>query len=156
MALLGHRMVTAMIPPGNHVTGADLVDVALFATCPLPGCDHLVADATQPCDGCLAAFGNQLRRVQTEQTTEEIAAELATRDQAVHEMHRRRRELVAAAEAGDPDAARQARIETRAIANLPVIDGDRKPSQTCWLCEERHTCTKTPQGWECDTCQEVR
>jgi hypothetical protein len=130
--------------------------VELFATCPLPGCDTLVADPTQPCQGCLAAFGDLLRCVDTAQTSEQITAELAARDAAVADMYRRRRELAAAAHTGDPDAARLARIQTRLIAHIPAADGDPKPNQTCWLCEERHTCTTTPQGWECDTCKQVR
>jgi hypothetical protein len=145
-----------MSQPHHNPTGTVPIDVELFATCPLPGCDTLVTDPTQPCQGCLAAFGDLLRCVDTAQTSEQITAELAARDAAVADMYRRRRELAAAAHTGDPDAAGLARIESRLIARIPAADGDRKPNQTCWLCEERHTCTTTPQGWECDTCKQVR
>jgi hypothetical protein len=145
-----------MSQPEHDPTTAVLVDVALFATCSLPGCDTLVTDPTQPCQGCQAAFGDLLRRVESDQTSEQITAELAARDAAVAHMYRRRRELLAAAHTGDPDAARLARMQTRLIAQIPAAGGDRKPNQTCWLCEERHTCTKTDQGWECDTCRDVR
>jgi hypothetical protein len=140
----------------SEPTGAVLVDVALFPSCPLPGCDTPVANPTQPCEGCLAAFGDTLRRVDTDQTSEQITAELHARDAAVADMYRRRRELVAAAKTGDPDADRLARMESRLIAQIPAADGDRKPMQTCWLCEERRTCTKTAQGWECDSCRAVQ
>ena len=33
---------------------------------------------------------------------------------------------------------------------------ERKANQRCWICEERHTCTRAPSGWECDACREVR
>jgi hypothetical protein len=114
--------------------------VPLFATCALPG--------------CLAGCGEYLRPARPSEPplTEQILAE---RDAAVADMYRRR-ELVAAAKTGDPDAARLARMETRLIAQIPTGDGDRKPMQTCWLREERHTCTKTAQGWECNSCQAVQ
>jgi hypothetical protein len=32
---------------------------------------------------------------------------------------------------------------------------ERKPMQVCWMCEERRTCTATPQGWECDRCSAI-
>jgi hypothetical protein len=129
--------------------------VPLFATCALPGCQNPVAEGGEVCPGCLAGCGEYLRPARPSEPplTEQILAE---RDAAVADMYRRRRELVAAAKTGDPDAARLARMETRLIAQIPTGDGNRKPMQNCWLCEERHTCTKTPQGWECGSCQAVQ
>lgn len=33
---------------------------------------------------------------------------------------------------------------------------ERRRNQICWLCTERHTCTKEDMGWECEKCREVR
>lgn len=30
-----------------------------------------------------------------------------------------------------------------------------KPGQTCWLCEQRRTCTLTAGQWECATCVDI-
>lgn len=33
---------------------------------------------------------------------------------------------------------------------------ERKANRLCWICDERHTCTRQPAGWECDECVEIR
>jgi len=65
------------------------------------------------------------------------------------------------ARAGDEH---RALISSRALARnwRKVTDPAPEPTepetrrnQRCWICEERHTCTRTPQGWECPTCQTI-
>lgn len=38
---------------------------------------------------------------------------------------------------------------------VPAVEPETRRNQRCWICEERHTCTRTPQGWECPTCQTI-
>jgi hypothetical protein len=42
----------------------------------------------------------------------------------------------------------------RAVA--PTRQTERKQNQTCWLCEQRRTCTQADHGWECDDCRQVQ
>lgn len=37
----------------------------------------------------------------------------------------------------------------------PATEPETRRNQRCWICEELHTCTRTPQGWECPTCQTI-
>lgn len=107
------------------MTGVQLV----MPTCVLPGCTTPVADPTRPCEDCLTGFGDWLRESPdaVPLTPELISA--------------RDREVVAA-------YAAQTGVQ---VSTEP----QRRRNQTCWLCEERRTCTHTSQGWECDTCREV-
>lgn len=104
-------------------------------TCALPGCRALVAAAGDVCVGCRATFGDYLAPVERdpEVTAEEVAARYAARD----------------------DAVRAAYAARRTTAPVPVDEPETRRNQRCWICEERHTCTRTPQGWECPTCQTI-
>ena len=102
----------------------------LFADCVLPGCDLPVEQVGQPCPDCLAAFGDRLqRRPEGRPLT---AAEIEARDAEVE----------------------QAYADARRHLDGP-LEGDRRQNQTCWLCQERHTCTRRAGGWECDSCQDA-
>jgi hypothetical protein len=104
-------------------------------SCALPGCRVVVAEPGDVCPGCRAAFGDYLAPVERdpEVTAEEVAARYSARDDVVRAVY----------------AARQA------LTNAPVAGPETRRNQRCWICEERHTCTRTPQGWECPTCQTI-
>lgn len=40
-------------------------------------------------------------------------------------------------------------------APAATAEPETRRNQRCWICDERHTCTRTPQGWECPTCQTI-
>lgn len=40
-------------------------------------------------------------------------------------------------------------------APVSAAGPETRRNQRCWICEERHTCTRTPQGWECPTCRTI-
>lgn len=101
--------------------------------CCLPACTEPSPAVGQPCNGCRATFGSYL--VQSDRAApgaEVLAAELAARDEGIREQYRAQRALAAA----QPEP-------------------ERKQNQTCWLCDEKRTCTRLPGGWECDRCREV-
>lgn len=107
-------------------------------TCALPGCRALVPEPGDVCARCRAAFGDYLAPVERapEVTSEDVAARYATRDDAVR-------------------AVRAAYAARSALAPVPSAEPKTRHNQRCWICEERHTCTRTPQGWECPTCQAI-
>ena len=120
--------------PEHNVRNATIL-VPLFATCALPGCHSPVVEWGEVCADCLAACGTYLRPARSNQPplTEQVLAE---RDAAVAQAMRAQQAV----------AAEDATTE----------DPERRRNQRCWLCEERHTCTKTAQGWECDNCRAVQ
>jgi hypothetical protein len=103
--------------------------LGLVPRCVLPGCQALVDEWGRPCAECLSlttALGPLLRPVDRPPMTAEAIDE---RDAAVKAAYERQRAI----ERGE----------------------EKKPGQLCWLCERRRSCTKTPQGWECDECLPV-
>ncbi len=105
--------------------------IELFGACVLPGCQNVVTEPTEPCADCVAAFGPMLRPTAAPITVGDVEA----RDTYVRDAYRKQREVAAG-----PLNAEQ----------------ERKAMQLCWLCEERRTCTRTANGWECGTCGQVR
>lgn len=101
-------------------------------SCALPGCLVVVAAPGDVCPGCRTAFGDYLAPVERapEVTAEDVAARYAARDEAVRAAYAARRTPTPA----EPETRR---------------------NQRCWICEEHRTCTRTPQGWECPTCQTI-
>ena len=64
----------------------------------------------------------------------------------------------AVAEPGPPavSAAAAALAAIRMPRKLvEATTGERRQNQLCWLCENRRTCTKQANGWECDDCLKV-
>jgi hypothetical protein len=104
--------------------------VSMFATCALPGCPTPVIEWGQVCPDCVTACGPYLRPARDGQPplTEAVLTE---RDAAVAAAHRMQQDATSAA------------------------TQDRKPNQRCWLCEERRTCTRAPNGWECGSCRQI-
>lgn len=109
---------------------------SLFATCALPGCGNPVTWWGEACGDCVAAFGGYLRPAAGDDPvlTEN---DLVDRDRAVVQAQVCQQVIAA----GATTAAAEARDE-------PI----RRRNQTCWLCEQRRTCSQMPQGWECDEC----
>jgi hypothetical protein len=64
---------------------------------------------------------------------EQVRADLAARDASTRDHYRAQAATVAAAQQVSP----------------------RKRNQSCWLCEERRTCTSTAGRWECADCQSL-
>jgi hypothetical protein len=61
-----------------------MTTLALFPSCPLPGCGNPVSDPREPCDGCAKAFGAMLRPADGPAVSaDEYAATLADRDSGV-------------------------------------------------------------------------
>lgn len=116
--------------------------------CVLPDCDNDAPRQGHPCAQCIDEFGGFLQKTATPPMT---AAEQDQRDQAEGEACTRQR-VPAGPQAARVDPARNA-MEP----GLPAVQPEavRKANQRCWLCEERHTCTQAPRGWECDTCCQV-
>lgn len=109
-------------------------------TCVLPGCSTIVGDPTQPCDGCRVELGYWIRESDRPGPTQ---AEMDERDAQYRQVMSDRARLIAEREAA---ADRQIAIEAGEL---------RRPGQTCWLCEERRSCTKVGGRWECDKCKEI-
>lgn len=136
--------------------------------CACPGCPTPVAAVGMPCDDCVELFGPYMARVELDAgvTAEQLASELALRDEDVAAAYTRNRKLKAAAGANGTDAEYLQAVITLSRRGIerPSLPGsmatapecvDRRRNQRCWLCEERHTCTKRPGGWECDNCAGV-
>lgn len=100
----------------------------LFAACVIPACGNPVIDAGRPCDECLGDFSHPGFGPMLARTGRPAptAEQIEERDEAVRAVHRARREP------------------------------ERRANQVCWICDERHTCTREPQGWECATCREIQ
>ena len=110
--------------------------LSLFPTCVLPGCHQVVAETGAVCAECVAVFGECLVFGDGPAMTEE---HIEARDR-------------------DTAAVYRAMLEIAANPNpepRPEPEPERKRNQTCWLCEERRTCTREPMGWECATCKEI-
>jgi hypothetical protein len=125
----GSRAATTRVP-----AGVPFVEGGLFAPCPVAGCAGITETEGQPCTACQELFGDYLTRdrsggrsMTSQQVSEHKAATLET--------HRRMHTAPAPAQA--PSGP------------------ERKQNQVCWICEERHTCTRMSAGWECDTCAQV-
>ena len=110
--------------------------------CVLPGCATVVQDEGQPCDRCRVAFGDYL--AVNPEGTPLTAAEVADRDHTVRAILRDRHPRTS-----DPGP------EGRRSDPPKLTGPERKRNQMCWLCEERHSCARTPQGWECDACRAI-
>lgn len=114
----------------------------LFAECCLPGC-RLPSDVEGgPCPSCAALFdgtaGWTLQRGQgVAETAEQVAARKAGQCMA--------QTLALTAPSG-------ATADAPAAASRRVVALERRQNQRCWLCEERRTCVKARDGWECDAC----
>lgn len=67
--------------------------------------------------------------------------------------HRPTEAELAAADAGLRRAHEQQIAVERASAHTNPV---RRANQICWMCEQRRTCTQQQQGWECDTCLQIR
>ena len=127
--------VRAMRPGRRQLLMSAPVDaLQLFSRCGLPGCRNLVADPGHPCDECtsLCQGPDGWRIRQSGRGRPETAVEI--------------------------DARRDATRDAQLAATLPLRPGpatatERRRNQKCWLCENRRTCTRTSQGWECDECR---
>lgn len=108
----------------------DLTPCHFFKACG----NHVTdADTRGPvCAGCRRIFGAHLQPV-TPPATETAPAPLTAAQRFEIQV-----------------AARQHRAPDRAPDPLVVV----RRNQRCWLCEDRRTCTLTPQGWECANCHE--
>ncbi len=105
----------------------------LFDECVLPGCTNLVDSLGAPCRECRRAFGTFLRHTDgPARRRDVVAAELADRDAAVAAIYAARR------------------------ISLDPVDGDERRNQTCWLCDERRTCVRVENRWECRSCRVIR
>lgn len=102
--------------------------LTLLPECVLPGCHEPVVALGEPCTGCLEAFGPHLVPTSRRAITAEAIAE---RDAGVHQMY-----------------------VAMLTALAAPVERERKQNQTCWLCEERRTCTLVSRRWECDACTE--
>ena len=116
--------------------------LTLLPECVLPGCRLPTDTVGHPCGDCVAVFAAQpggwalVAREGPALTAEQIADRDATVAAAYADQ-------VAARAGWEGDAGPQ-----------------RRRNQTCWMCEQRRTCTQVTVGgqfrWECETCQEVR
>lgn len=110
--------------------------------CILPGCGAPTTEQGMPCDDCAASFGGYLRQTEGPAMTAEAQAR---RDSETHTAY--------AALLTGKDPAADAQLDAPA---KPERDPERKANQRCWMCEQRRTCTKQADGWECDVCREIR
>lgn len=115
------------------------MSIPLFAECALPGCRLPVDVPGSPCPECLVLFDGSAGgwTIQAGEGAGETAEQVAERKAAT-----------LAAQMGQVAAARAHLAAARAVSREP----ERKQNQTCWMCEERRTCTKARRGWECDRC----
>lgn len=104
--------------------------LALFPECTLPGCKNLVDEIGHPCADCLAAFGGD-SLIQIRPGAPLTEDQIAERDAYVRDAYAAQREL-------------------RIAQGL-----EAKRNQLCWLCQERHACTRQERGWECDACRRI-
>lgn len=126
----------------DHGTDA----AALGPICILPGCRNSVSEQGMPCDECAAAFGSHLRSTDGPPMTAEAQA---TRDSETQTTY-------AVLFAGGNPALVEAAGGRRLSTSKAPRDAERKANQRCWMCEQRRTCTKQANGWECDACLEIR
>ncbi|QBP31179.1 hypothetical protein SEA_ARGIE_62 [Mycobacterium phage Argie] len=112
-----------------------------FPSCAMPGCRNIVADGGL-CTECQTAFGDWVRPSTFPPTPPEV---LEAREARYREVMAERARMVTEGLV----------LRRPAPVEAPVED-ERKPGQTCWMCEERRTCTKVEGRWECDKCRDVR
>lgn len=110
----------------------------LLQECVLPGCHTPMPTAGEPCPDCVTAFGSMLHRSEGPALT---AEQIRERDDAAMAAVRAQQAL--------------ASLRPQPVTPAPEQAPERKRNQTCWMCEERRTCTRTRDGWECDTCRQV-
>ncbi|MBS1693132.1 MAG: hypothetical protein JST91_13025 [Actinobacteria bacterium] len=138
--------------------------------CALPGCRNDVPRWGDACESCRDVCGEYLVWVEreTSATPEEVAEQLAARDRGTAHAYATQAAVEIAATTADPTAYDQAvqwiaqrrlehhdtRLPAPAAALVDAAEV-RKANQLCWLCEERHTCTREPHGWECDHCRTI-
>ena len=118
-----------------------------MAVCVIPGCDTLVEAFGEVCHACAEAFGPTLRRSGPPVTEQQIT----DRDEQTRAAYRARHAAETTNDARH-EAVGRGHLEAKAAAAGSV---QRKRNQKCWLCEERRTCTRQPQGWECERCRLV-
>lgn len=117
-------------------------------TCVLPGCTNTVAEQGRPCQDCVAAFGDYLRMGEGPGLT---AQQQAARDSQTMHMYALQHEHEHIG-----DESRPPDVDERPpAAARRKEEPERKANQRCWMCEERHTCTKAQHGWECDNCRSI-
>jgi hypothetical protein len=103
--------------------------------CPVGSCTDLTVDG-EPCEQCLALFDGSHGGWRLQPARPDVDVKAA----AVVEV--------------DPVLEQKVAAKLRkAELARPAPEGEQRANQTCWLCEERRTCTKQPQGWECPECQ---
>lgn len=134
MAGLGLRLVTPVSSTSNQPPTFE--NVSLFATCALPGCHHDVAEWGDVCTDCVQAAGDYLRPASGPRLTED---DIGDRDRQLRDVLRAQHSITATATATGTATATQP-----------------ERNHTCWLCEQRRTCTNTEHGWECDDCRQVQ
>ena len=120
---------------------------SLFATCALPGCGNPVTWWGETCTDRVAAFGGYLRPA-AEGEPALTEHDLIDRDQAAAQAQARQQMIATGATTA---TAADATATAFAARDEPT----RRRNQTCWLCEQRRSCTQMPQGWECDECRDV-
>lgn len=123
---------------------ASVMTTAKRPRCILPGCTNPSSEQGLPCDECLATCSDFLRMGAGPAMT---AEQQAARDDAIRHRYMLQRECAARSIAPED--------MSRPIAAPRPAEPERKRNQRCWLCEERHTCTKCERGWECDNCRAV-
>lgn len=133
-------------------------------TCCLPTCTAVVDHWGAACDTCIQEFGTYLAPVERrpDVTDEQIADELAERDRGTMQAYTEQAAVEIAATEPDPAVHWLAKrhIEkhiTMAPQVASIVENTevRKANQLCWVCEERHTCTREQLGWACDRCREI-
>jgi hypothetical protein len=123
-----------------------MTQLTLLPECVLPGCKLPTETVGHPCPDCLTVFDGSLGGWRIVANTAPEAAPPMTEEQIAER---------------DEAVARAYRNMARAAQGLPAEDyePERKRNQTCWLCDERRTCTRVAwsgdKQWECDACQEI-
>lgn len=112
--------------------------------CILPGCTNPSSEQGRPCEECLASCGDYLQMGDGPAMT---AEQQAARDDAIRHRYMLQRECASRAIAPED--------MSRPIAGITTAEPERKRNQRCWMCGDRHTCTKCEHGWECDTCRQI-
>ncbi|WP_280428657.1 hypothetical protein [Nocardia brasiliensis] len=118
----------------STLTLFDLTPCHFFAAC-----GHWVSDAASRgpvCLQCRRSFGEYLRPVTPPPVAEADPAPPAPLTTA------QRFEIAVAA------------LRHRPPHPVPEQEQEVKRNQICWLCEDRRTCKRTPNGWECADCHE--
>lgn len=118
-------------------------------TCVLPGCTNTVAEQGRPCQDCVAAFGDYLRIGEGPGLTAQQQAARDSETMHMYALQLKHDHQQIGAKTALPD------VDEVPPAPPSKEEPERKANQRCWMCEERHTCTKEPHGWECDNCRSI-